>query len=265
MRKPWLAELYLYPLKGGRGIPLLAAPVDSRGLRFDRRWLVVRPDGTFLTQRTHPKLALIAPALTPEALHLSAPGLPPLTLPFEATGERRVVRIWRDTSDALGVPSASAWLGELLGEKVELVFMPEDAQRKVEAHGGRDAALVSFADAYPFLLVSRASLADLNSRLQHPLPMNRFRPNLVITGTTPFAEDSWKQIRVGELLLDVVKGCARCAVTTVDQRSGRPDGPEPLKTLATFRRHDGEVWFAQNAVHHAPGRLRVGDPVEVLA
>jgi uncharacterized protein YcbX len=141
--------------------------------------------------------------------------------------------------------------------------MPERTRRPVASVPPAEAR-VGFADAYPFLVLGAASLDDLNGRLAVALPMNRFRPNLVIEGGAPFAEDGWGRIRAGGIELSLVKPCARCVLTTVDQRRGEKDGTEPLRTLATFRRVDGEVLFAMNAVHHGTGRLAVGAPVEVL-
>ena len=260
-----LVDLAVYPLKGGHGISLDTGVLDRRGLRHDRRWMAVMPDGRFITQRTHPRLALVRPSLTADSLRFDAPGLSSLETPLAPEGPRRDVVVWNDRCSAVDVPAVGAWLSELLGEPVGVVHMPDDADRMAEPRGRAAGTPVSFADAYPFLLTTTASLDELNSRLAEPLPMTRFRPNLVLAGGAPFDEDRWQTVQIGELLFDLVKGCARCAVTRVDQETGEITGPEPLRTLATFRRRDGEVWFGQNAVHHETGMLRRGDAAVVVA
>ncbi|HEY9015982.1 MAG TPA: MOSC domain-containing protein, partial [Gemmatimonadales bacterium] len=145
-----------------------------------------------------------------------------------------------------------------------LVHLPEQAKRLVDPVYAPPGATVSFADAFPFLVISKESLADLNGRLAQPLPMNRFRPNLVIAGAGyPYAEDRWKQMRIGEITFSLVKPCSRCVITTTDQSTAER-GKEPLRTLSRYRKVDGKAMFGQNAVHDRPGQLRVGDPV-VLA
>jgi len=144
-----------------------------------------------------------------------------------------------------------------------LAYMPDTVVREVDQNYAPAGGRAGFADGFPFLLVGEASLADLNARLARPLPMNRFRPNLVVSGSAPFAEDGWRSIRIGNIPMEVVKPCARCVVTTTDQGTGRRDGDEPLHTLASFRRQEGKVMFGQNAVPYGQGLLRIGDPVEL--
>ncbi|HEY8468551.1 MAG TPA: MOSC N-terminal beta barrel domain-containing protein [Longimicrobiales bacterium] len=263
-----LAAIYVYPVKSAAGIALDAAELDAFGLRHDRRWLVVDPAGRFMTQRRHPRLALIRSALGADTLTLDAPGMPTLALPLEppaAATER--VRIWSDDVDARSAgDDAARWVSAFLGTPCRLVYMPDSTVREVSLRYGKPGDRVAFQDAYPLLLLSEQSLAVLNARLAEPLPVNRFRPNLVIRGAAEaHAEDAWRRIRVGAVELDVVKPCARCAITTVDQATGRRDGKEPLRTLATYRRGpNGGVLFGMNAIHRARGTLRVGDAVEVL-
>ena len=262
---PALASLHIYPVKACGGLSPAEWPVDAFGLRNDRRWMVVDLAGRFVTQREAPRLALIRPALETGGLVLRAPGMPELRLPLVPAGRERVaVQVWRDATEAVPVsPEAAQWLSRYLGAPVRVVWMPDDVMRPTDptyAEGYR----VSFADGFGFLLVSEASLTDLNRRLDVPLPMNRFRPNLVVSGTEPFAEDGWRRIRIGGLELAVVKPCGRCVVTTTDQETAER-GREPLRTLATFRERDGKLMFGMNVVHRGTGRLAMGMPVEVIA
>jgi uncharacterized protein YcbX len=263
-----LAAIFVYPVKSAAGIALDAAELDAFGLRHDRRWLVVDPAGRFMTQRRHPRLALIRPTLGADTLTLDAPGMPALALPLAppaAAAER--VRIWSDDVAARSAgDDAARWVSAFLGTPCRLVYMPASTVRQVSLRHGKPGDRVAFQDAYPLLLLSEESLDALNARLAEPLPVNRFRPNLVIRGAGgPHAEDAWRRIRVGAIELDVVKPCARCTITTVDQATGCRDGKEPLRTLATYRRGpNGGVLFGMNAIHRARGTLRVGDAVEVL-
>jgi len=264
-----LAALYLYPLKSGRGIPVDTSAIGATGLRHDRRWMIVDAGGRFVTQRTDPRLGRIVPALEPDglaaakALRLSAPGLPELRVPVDPeAGAPTTVTVWDDTVEALGCgDEADAWLTRVLGPGHRLVAMADDAARPLRSKHARPGDAVSFADGYPYLLTSTASLADLSRRAGLPLEMERFRPNLVVDGATPFAEDSWSSVTIGSVPFRVVKPCVRCVVTTLDPRTG-VGGHEPLRTLATFRRDaSGGVTFGQNLIADGGGTLRVGDDV----
>lgn len=259
-----LTGLHVYPIKSAGGFAPRAWEVDGFGLRHDRRWMVVDRGGVMLSQRTHPRLALVRPRLEHDALRVEAPGLPALELPLNppAAGTMPVV-VWRDTCDALWAgDQAAAWFSRLLGTDCGLVYMPDGTVRPADPHYARGSYRVSFADAFAFLLISEESLADLNGRLGTPLPMNRFRPSLVIAGGEAFGEDRLTAFRIGEVRFRVVKPCARCVLTTVDQATAET-GPEPLRTLATYRRRDGKVLFGQNLVHDGTGPLRVGDVLRV--
>jgi len=260
-----LSGLTVYPVKSARGIALETAVVGARGVEGDRRWMVVDGARTFVSQRTHPRLALVSVAAEGERLVLTAPGASPLAVvPPPAAVAAVPVRVWDDTCDAQPAgPDAARWLSGLLGLACELVFLPDGSHRPVAPRAGAPAAEVAFADAYPFLLISEASLEDLNRRLARPVPMDRFRPNLVVQGCRPYAEDGWRTIRIGSMVFHLVKPCSRCVVTTVDQATGER-GREPLATLATYRESGGKVTFGQNLVHRGPGTLRLGDEVAVL-
>lgn len=236
--------------------------MDEFGLRYDRRFMLVDPAGDFLTQRDHPRMALIRPELTEDKLRVHAPGMPLLEVPLEpkATVFTRVT-VWEDACEATWLgESAARWFSAFLGGPCSLVHMPPATMRPTNPLYDKTGSRVSFADAFPFLIISEESLADLNRRLAQPLPMNRFRPNLTFSGGEPFQEDRWARIQVGSLPLNVVKPCSRCVITTTDQLTSER-GVEPLRTLATYRKENGKVKFGQNAVHLGTGVLRVGEEV----
>jgi hypothetical protein len=260
-----LSQLYIYPIKSMAGIALPTAVVEARGLQHDRRWMLVDQAGRFMTQRQYPQMALIKVSLTTSHLLLRAPTMPPLAVPFEPPHQTVMsVQVWRDVCGAIPLADdISKWFRTFLQVRCQLVYMPEPCDRTVDHERVAADQPVSFADGFPFLLISQGSLDDLNQRLEQPVPMNRFRPNLVVEGCEALAEDTWRQIRIGEVGFQVVKPCSRCGITTVDQGTAEV-GQEPLKTLATYRRWDGKIWFGQNLVHEQLGTLTVGDGVEVL-
>lgn len=255
-----LTALNVYPIKSAAGIPADAWQVDEFGLRFDRRWMVIDEAGRFISQREQPRLALVRPSFHEDFLLVDAPGQRPLELPLLPTCSITTkITVWDDSCevDWLG-DHAAAWFSAALGYSCSLVYMPGSTLRPADPTFAPVGTRVSFADGFPFLMISEESLADLNSRMPTPLPMNRFRPNLVIAGAEPFVEDRLQTFRIGNIGFSVVKPCDRCAITTTDQATGQRE-KEPLRTLATYRRHNGKVFFGQNVVHHGIGRLRVGD------
>lgn len=257
-------SLHVYPVKSAGGIARASAEVGDRGFLHDRRFMVVDEAGQFLTQRAFPRMTLVSVALSGGSVRLAAPGMPPLEIPIApCDGQRRTVRVWRDTCDALSLgPGPARWWSELLGVGCELVYMPDSTVRPVDPTRG--PGRVGFADGYPFLLASTASLDEL-SRRGASVPMERFRPNIVVVGARAFEEDGWRRVRIGKIEFRVVKPCARCAITTVDPALGAFAGPEPLRTLAEFRRSDEGVLFGMNLVHEDGGLVSVGDEVVVLA
>jgi hypothetical protein len=261
-----LSKLIYYPIKSCRGHEVDNSNVERMGLEHDRRMMVVMPEGNFLTQREQPKLALVTPSISGEELTLTAPGMDSLSLQMHKTGATLPVNIWRSKN----VPTvdqgenAAEWLSEHLGRSVRLVHFADGHIRRVSkkyAVNGDDHT--GFADGYPILLVSEESLEDLNARLESPLPMNRFRPNVVVRGCDPFAEDTWSRIRIGGVEMAVVKPCARCVVTTIDKET-LVQSKEPLKTLASYRKQKGGAMFGQNVIPLSEGRLKLGMNVEVL-
>ncbi len=274
-----LSALYCYPVKSCRGIALQEAVLDQRGIMHDRVFMVVDAENRHMTQRATPAMAQIVTAIDDDALRLGADSARELRVPWDASDRtRRQVTVWRDTVLAHDAgDEAAAWLSDVLGQPCRLVAMGTDSRRDVPAARVPEhhrAALdrpvpVAFCDAFPLLVVSEESVADLNRRVggEPFLRMDRFRPNLVLTGCdAPYAEDTWKTYRVGEVRLFSAGPCGRCAITTTDQQT-LARGPEPLRTLASYRRAaDGDVVFGQNVIHAQPGaRLRVGDKVMVEA
>jgi hypothetical protein len=255
-----VTAIRIHPIKACRAVAVASAALTARGLAGDRRWMVVDASGRFLTQRDHTELALVQCRRSGDRIDLQAPGRPSISIPAAPTeGAPRRVTVWSAQVDAIAHDVAGRWFSALLGRDCEAVYMPDDARRDVR---GRDGEIVSFADGYPYLLTSEASLADLNARLHAPITMERFRPNIVVDGETPFAEDGWTRIRIGASTFTPTTGCDRCVVTTVDPTTGET-GREPLRTLATFRKRDGKVWFGVNLVGPHAGRIAVGDPVDV--
>lgn len=258
-----LAAIHIYPVKSLGAISVREAEVTERGLRHDRRFMVVDPAGAFFTQRDHPKMATVWTELAGGELRLAAPDAGEVALEAQpAGGEPMTVQVWNSTCRAIAPsPEADRWLSGYLGTACRLVYMPEETRRAVNPKYGGDNA-VSFADGYPFLVTNEASLADLNARLARPVPMNRFRPNLVVSGAPAFAEDGWGEFRVGAALLRMTKPCGRCQVTTTDQATGEVMGPEPLSVLAAYRDSaEFGARFGMNAVPVGRGAVRVGDAV----
>jgi uncharacterized protein YcbX len=264
-----LASLHVYPVKSCRGVVVRAWPLEARGLRHDRAFMIVRPDGRFLTQRELPALARVATDLSgPDAdlLELAAEGHGAVQVPINRSGRRGApfeVEVWGDRVRAETVDGKiDRWLSAFAGEPLRLVHFPPEARRATDARYA-DGFETQFADGYPALLIGEASLAQLNARLAEPVSMLRFRPNLVVAGSEAFAEDGWRDLTVGEAALRVVKPCARCVIVTNDPHTGART-PEPLRTLASFRKQGQAVMFGQNAVVTRAGWLRIGDPVAAL-
>lgn len=270
-----VSQLFVYPVKALRGCEIASAAVDELGIVGDRRFLVVDENNRFLTQRTLPRMCLIKTALSADALTLTTEGVAPISIPLRSApgAPVRSVTIWKSEgllADDCGDAPAT-WLSERLGISCRLVRIGEKFRRPMTKAAAKPGDDVAFTDAYPFMAISEASLADLNQRLdaQHddPLPMDRFRPSFVISGCAAYAEDTWKRIRIGNLILRAGGPCARCIVTTTDQQTAAR-GKEPLRLFSTYRRSatdPTDVNFGQNFIHETKsGTLRVGDPIEVL-
>jgi uncharacterized protein YcbX len=264
-----LTAINVYPVKGLKGIALDRALCTDRGIQHDRRWMVVDPSGMFMSQRSHPRMATVWTDLADDALLLSAPDEDGIEVPFAPPPAPAIkVQVWNSVVDAIPASrEADLWLSTYLDSPCRLVFMPDDTVRHSNDKYAGAGKRVGFADGYAYLVIGEASLADLNSRLaakSHPaLPMNRFRPNLVVSGTDPYGEDRFGEIRIGEAAFRGVKPCGRCQVTTTDQATGIVMGPEPLATLASYRDSNefGQM-FGMNMVSVRAGSVRVGDSVE---
>ena len=258
----------IYPVKSTRPIALSESEVLPRGLPWDRRWMLVDSEGRFVTARQHPRLAMIATVLGTETLNISVAGRADLRIPLaEPAAPSIPVTVWKDRCQAVPAGAAAdAWFSDYLGMPVRLVRMTDQLVRPVNPEYGQPADQVSFADGFPLLLISEASLHDLNRRLATPVPMQRFRPNLVVDGERAYGEDSWRRIRVGEVEFAGVKNCSRCIFTTIDSQTGVKDARgEPLRTLASYRRREGGgVFFGQNLIPRSRGIIRLGDSVQIL-
>ncbi len=260
-----LAAIHHYPVKSCRGQSLVASALTPHGLPFDRSWMVANAAGRMVTGRTHPALVLVGAEPDAQGLTLTAPGMAPLFVPTAAFTVPHPASVWKDDFSAWhGAVDADAWLSTYLGEAVRLLWTGEETSRRLQ-----ETIPVSFADGYPLLLIGAASLIDLNQRVGRDLSMQRFRPNLVVSGSAPFAEDGWRRIAIGDVVLGLSKPCERCVFTTVDPATGSksPD-QEPLRSLAAFRKAPkeagGGVLFGQNVIVERGDYLAVGMPVVIL-
>ena len=263
-------RIFVYPIKSCRGIEVTAAALTPRGLEHDRRYMLVDADGRFLTQRRHQQMALIVPRFSEQGLIVSAPGCDDLLLPagFDSTAlESCTVRIWDDSVEAtLAAPDINIWFSEFMGFACGLVYMADDQHRAIPNPAAAFDDEVSFADGAPLLLLSDASLDDLNRRLDRPVTIEHFRPNLVVSAGQPHAEDGWSSVTAGEAVLDVAWPCSRCILTTIDPVTGKRDvRGEPMRTLNGYRRRDGRVCFGQNLIPRSGGTIRRGDSVSFNA
>lgn len=268
-----VVSLHIYPVKGMRAVDLDRARLTERGFENDRRWLVVKPDGYFTTQRSHATLAAIQATPTAHGLRLSAVSMPDLEVKIPDGKARLDVAVWETRVDAaLADDPAHAWLTKFFGEDLRLVHMDARAERLKQSVWTKEPLPVSFADGYPVLVATAASLAAVNDEIARkggaPVTMRRFRPNIVVDGAEPWADDHWRRLKIGDAELELVKPCDRCVVTTKDQLTGATTGDEPLAALRTLRmsadpRVKG-VLFGWNAAPRALGEIKLGDSVEIL-
>lgn len=264
-----ITSLTIYPVKSLAGISLNSAKLENRGFKYDREWMVVTEGGQFLTQRELAPMALIQTAILEHTLRLTMPLGDSVEVPLsidktQVDAKVMTVKVWNDTCQAVDQGAEAAdLLSRNLEKKVRLVRMEPSFKRIVDQkYANSPDNVVSFADGFPVLVISDESLAELNRRLEYPLPMNRFRPNITIGGSAPFAEDSWSEITIDNVKLSLVKPCARCQITTIDQDTAEAS-QEPLKTLSFFRKENGKIMFGQNAIPQNNGEIRLGDAVLV--
>lgn len=267
MKKLILSEIFIYPIKSMAGISLSSANITKTGLQYDRRWLLVDENNVFITQRDLPEMALIHTSIINDIIHLKhkIKNIDPISIPTSLTsGKELNVKIWDDNCLALHYNSdVDKWLSEVFNKNCKLVYMPDSTQRFVDKTYAKNKEIVSFADGFSFLIIGQSSLDDLNNRLEKPIPINRFRPNFVFTGGTPFEEDKLKKIKIGEIIFDVVKPCARCVITTTDQETAERNN-EPLLTLSSYRKVNNKVLFGQNLIQHNLGAISVGNEIIIL-
>lgn len=262
-----ISDLFVYPVKSLRGTRVRYWQLDDRGLLHDRAWMVVDHEGNFVTQREVPKMATLAATIRSGWLVVDGSDGQPLGLPPEAwnIGPRRRVRVWKDECEAIDQgDEAARWFTQALGQEVRLVYMPRNVYRSSRMVDLEDRVQTGFSDGYPLLIASQESLVDLNSRLGTPIPIERFRPNIVVSRCgRPYEEDDWHTIHMSGVTMRVMSRCARCVITTTDHRTGERNSKEPTATLAKYRREGKEVFFAVNVNHINRGLLMIGDRVEV--
>lgn len=260
----YLQSLHYYPVKSLGEIESDSLRFDEFGPALDRRFMLVDDSDCFVTQRSETSLRFIAVSVSAERLALNHPSFGVLEYHLHEFSDPLEVSVWNDSVSALclGNSEKDAVLSEYIGKSVRLVFMPDSSFRQVDREYFSADRRVSFADGFPVLLCNTASLLDLNGRLEQPVSMSRFRPNIVVSGQEPFEEDSWRRIRIGEIEFAVVKPCSRCVMTTIDDAGEK--GKEPLKTLATYRRNEHGACFGQNLVPLSNGHIRVRDELVVL-
>jgi uncharacterized protein YcbX len=260
-----ITGLYTYPVKSFGGTATAEAVVDERGFQYDRRWMVVDSNNRFLTQRELPAMALLKARVADQMLIIegSSPDDNCWSCPVSATnGAALTVSIFDEYCEALPVgASANEWLSLRLGTSCRLVVMPDSTRRPVDPRYARNNDITGFTDGYPFLLLGEASLESLNDKLEQPVPMNRFRPNIVIRGSKPYDEERLTRFDLGPIHFYGVKNCGRCQITTVDQETAAT-GREPLRTLAAYRRVGNKVLFGRYLLHKGTGKIRLGDAIE---
>ncbi len=256
-----VSGLFIYPVKSLAGISLESSEVDDMGLQYDRRWMLVTSDGKFMTQRTLPKMALISTSLENGQLTLSTKDKEPHHVALTtADSEKMDVVVWKDSLRVSRVGAdADTWLSDVLDIDCHLVYIEEDVVRQCKLEFSEEGDRTGFSDAYPILLVSEASLTDLNQRLDKPVDMRRFRPNIVITGCEAFAEDKFRHFSVGEVAMKGVEVCSRCPLPMVDPDLGERTSQEPIATLSTYRKWDGNIFFGMNVIQQQRGVIKVGN------
>lgn len=262
-----ISNIFIYPIKSLGGIEVFLAQLTDRGLQYDRRFMLVDGSNHFLTQRQHPQMCLLQTAIEDNQLVIyhKNDSVDKIVVSLQpAPGATIKVQVWEDECEAQVVSAAAdEWFCDKLSIQCRLVYMPDETRRKVDGHFALNDQVASFADAYPLLMIGQASLDDLNKRLPEPLPVSRFRPNIVFTGGQPYDEDTMEQARIKKIDLYGVKLCSRCVLTTIDQ-STAVKSKEPLKTLSGYRMKNNKIYFGQNMLHTQKGLITVGDEMEII-
>jgi uncharacterized protein YcbX len=258
-----ISSITVYPIKGCAGIELTQVRLDPRGLENDRKWVVVDESNRFISQRSHPEMCRIRVELTNSGLIVSHPDFDEQIIDSSESDGKSTVSIWDDTVVAQNSSKAAAeWFSTVLGQPLWLARIGDDYKRNIRLNDNVLESEVHFGDAFPILVITEASLNNLNNRLESAVPMNRFRPNIVISGSEAHDEDTWKEIRVGDIALSYGKKCGRCTVTTVDQITAE-SSLEPLRTLSTYRKEGSKVCFGSYYSPTTLGQICVGDVIEV--
>lgn len=263
-----ISQLFIYPIKSLGGISIKSATITDRGLQYDRRFLLIDENNSFLTQRVFPKMALLQTAIEDDTLLVFQKNTneDKLVLPLSPAkvSKNILVKIWDDDCEAqLVSEEVDDWFSKKLNRYCRLVYMPQSTKRKVDAKYAFNNEITSFSDAFPLLIIGQSSLDDLNSRLTVPLPINRFRPNIVFTGGAPFQEDLMEHFKISGCDFYCVKPSARCVITTTDQETAIT-GKEPLKKLSTYRSKNNKVYFGQNVLLKGEGKINAGDKIEII-
>ena len=262
-----LSKIFFYPIKSLGGISVSSAIAESRGIKYDRRYLLVDEDGVFLTQRKFSQMALLKLSFTNDGFKvLNTMDNSHTIIPLESDSTETItVTVWDDVCNASRVgKDLDTWFSRAIGKKCFLVYMPDNENRMVERKYINEEHIVSFADAYPYLLIGQSSLDDLNTRLEARLPINRFRPNFVFTGRNPYEEDTWKDFRIGNVEFTAVKSCARCVITAINQETAER-GCEPLKTLSEYRTINHKIMFGMNLICKSIGKVSVNDSIKLIS
>ena len=254
-------SLHIYPIKSCQGINLQTAELTHTGFKFDRHWMLIDKQGHFLSQRSHPQLAKIKTSFTDDTLIAESENSR-LEIPlYSKDNDRLQVRIWNDECSAARVSkTCNEWFSQILNTECELVFLPETEKRRVDENFARQNETVGFADGFPLLILSRASIDLLNSQLQNKVDINRFRANIVLDGCDAHAEDDWSKIIVNNIEIKLPKACSRCIIPSIDQATAEKY-PEVLKVLSQYRKHQNHIYFGQNAIHLSPGHIATGQSV----
>lgn len=264
MNKKILSQIFIYPVKSLGGISLKESEVSDRGLKYDRRWMIVDLNGNFITQRVKPEMALITTDISNDKIILRHKiTSEQIEYGINETSSKKIkVKVWNDEVDVVHVNSnVDEWLSINLNMRCKLVFMRDDSIRLVDNNFARNNEITSLSDGFPFLLIGQSSLDDLNAKLKNKIGFERFRPNLVFSGGDPFEEDNWKSFDINEIKFYPVKPCSRCVIITTNQNTAERDD-EPLKVLSEYRKVNNKVMFGQNVLHEGSGLLKVGDEIQ---
>lgn len=261
-----VSGLYIHPIKSIGRISLTESTLDRFGLRWDRRWMLVDEENKFITQRQEARMTLIKPFLEDEGFRIAAPGMEELWLPLEEQGEGDLeVTLFGLPSPATLLPKKyENWFSAYLNRPARLVFMADNQTRLVDQHFAKQQESVAFSDGFPLLLISEDSLAAFNQGIDLELTHERFRPNIVIRGAEPYAEDQWKKIKIGDQMMEVVKPCSRCVIPSIDPKTAKKNRSVIDALVEQRKWQDGKVYFGQNLLHSPSGKLSLGMPVEVI-